>query len=53
MDEKKLTAILYRFNASPIKINVDVIKSIDAGNGVLTVTENTGQAHVGYHIKIE
>lgn len=45
--------ILYRFNAPVKKLDVDLVKSIDAGNRIMTVTTISGSAYVGYHIKIE
>lgn len=52
-EKKSCVLVLLRFNTSPIKLNVDCVESIDAGAGTLTVTKNTGQAYVGYHIKFE
>lgn len=45
--------VLLKFNAPAQKIELYRIVSIDAGNGILTVTTRSGQAYVGYHIKFE
>lgn len=47
-----MIAVILRYNAPAIKIPVEQIVSIDAGEGILKV-QLTSNYISGYHIKIE
>lgn len=47
-----MTAVILKYNAPAIKIPVEQIISIDAGEGILKVKSTSGYIY-GYHIKYD